>query len=179
MRLWLRRRTIEWDDRWAAVSLLALVCQMVGLFCQLPDAGTSEHCNQTVSVTLIFFDSGLLHEINSILHDCLVRPSTHVHIIPHSRFSRSARLAIIFSVRRFTPRIFPAYRKYLLAAAAIFVVFCGVLIGQIFWLCPDAYKKEGPGCTKECARQFAISQLIGKYSNYFAWNIWISSAGTI
>jgi len=65
-------------------------------------------------------------------------------------------LAILFSIIRFTSSA--VYRKYLFCAAGAFIVFCGVLIGQIFWVCPHAYKNGG--CTRECAEQFAISQLV-------------------
>ena len=74
-------------------------------------------------------------------------------------------MAILISFIRFTSN--ELHKKCLLSAAATFIVFCGVLVGQVFWTCPEAYKF---GCTRECAKQFAILQLVSKCSTAIMQN---------
>ncbi|KAG2011992.1 hypothetical protein CC2G_012047 [Coprinopsis cinerea AmutBmut pab1-1] len=69
-----------------------------------------------------------------------------------------ARLSILFSIIRIDPS--KLRRKFLYASAFLFLIVCGFMIAQLFFICSEQPWREHPIPQCHLTRQVAITQLI-------------------
>ncbi|KAG6872050.1 hypothetical protein C0995_013569 [Termitomyces sp. Mi166 len=135
----LRRKQFGIDDALAAFALLIFIVFEVALFIHLHLGNPSTtHLSQTTRVAMYY----------------IMAQGFYAIIWP-------ARISILFSVVRFTPRS-AKLKKILYCLAVSFLILWCILFAQIFWVCepmPEWKDTVAPQCP--IGTDVAIAQLIG------------------